>query len=83
MKFGYAWTFVKKSRGGTLAPPPVNRALAVPRRRLPLGIRIGPPPPNWLQVSTVRLRRAGKPGAHWSRILGLKNCIFCVRPHHG
>ncbi len=31
MKFGYAWTFVNKLRGGTPAPPPEKRTPALPR----------------------------------------------------
>ena len=31
MKFGFAWTFVNKLRGGTPAPPPEKRTPAFPR----------------------------------------------------
>ena len=31
MKFGFAWTFVNKLRGGTPAPPPEKRTPALPR----------------------------------------------------
>ena len=48
MKFGYAWTFVNKPRGETPAPPPGERAPALPPRRLARGIQIRPPRPNWL-----------------------------------
>ena len=47
MKFGYAWTSVNKPRGETPAPPPVERAPAVPRRQACRGVRMGPRP-NWL-----------------------------------
>ena len=59
MKFGYAWTFVNKPRGGTPAPPQEKRAPALPRRRLACGIRIGPPHPNLILLVGL-LQKSGR-----------------------
>ena len=51
MNFGFAWTSVNKPRGETPAPPPEERAPALPPRRLAHGIRIGPPRPiGWFPI---------------------------------